>query len=351
MIPTIEMGEKIKALRKQRKITQEQFANYLKISFQAVSKWERGDAYPDITMLPRIATFFNTTTDELLCVDRFKIEHEIDDYIAQKDEAGRLGQTEKALEIMREANEKYPGNYKLMANLMYSISWNDNKRNEEERRLDNLEIIDIAERIRAECPDNSIKKDVLQHLCYSYKSVGEKQKALNLIETEMTSFYVSQEVMKEHILDGDEYAEQLKWNTYAFFESVLFCMWRYSNTLIPEEQIKLCEKAIALNEVMYPGELYDHIVFHLHHTIGQTYLENNNFPKALEYFRKETDHTIRKDKEWTPSPSHVYAKNSTGNASCWLMRSFDSDFYDPIRETEEFKKIIEDLKQYARDDV
>jgi len=76
----IEIGEKIKSLRKKRDITQEQLADYLNISFQSVSKWERGEAYPDITMLPKIALFFGVTTDELLCVDKVKNEQEIDQY-------------------------------------------------------------------------------------------------------------------------------------------------------------------------------------------------------------------------------------------------------------------------------
>lgn len=38
----MKLGEKIKAFRKQKNISQEVFANYLGISFQAVSKWETG---------------------------------------------------------------------------------------------------------------------------------------------------------------------------------------------------------------------------------------------------------------------------------------------------------------------
>ena len=57
---TIYLGENLKSFRKARGITQESFANYLGVSFQAVSKWERNDSYPDITMLPEIADFFRS---------------------------------------------------------------------------------------------------------------------------------------------------------------------------------------------------------------------------------------------------------------------------------------------------
>lgn len=74
---TIYLGENLKSLRKARGITQEAFANYLGVSFQAVSKWERNDSYPDITMLPEIAEFFSVTLEDLLGVNREEKEREI----------------------------------------------------------------------------------------------------------------------------------------------------------------------------------------------------------------------------------------------------------------------------------
>ncbi len=62
----MNIGEKICSLRKDRGMTQEMLAEQLVISAQAISKWERGIANPDIEMIPRIAKLFNISTDELL---------------------------------------------------------------------------------------------------------------------------------------------------------------------------------------------------------------------------------------------------------------------------------------------
>ena len=59
------MGGKIKALRKQKNISQEVLAQALGVSFQAVSKWETGAALPDVALIPAIAGFFEVSTDEL----------------------------------------------------------------------------------------------------------------------------------------------------------------------------------------------------------------------------------------------------------------------------------------------
>lgn len=59
------IGQNIKKLRDERAVTQEQLAEKLCISYQAVSKWETGGAVPDTMLLPRIAEFFGVTIDEL----------------------------------------------------------------------------------------------------------------------------------------------------------------------------------------------------------------------------------------------------------------------------------------------
>ena len=61
----LKIGQKIKAKRRERELTQEELANILGVTKAAVSKWENGESYPDITMLPQIAQLFRITMDEL----------------------------------------------------------------------------------------------------------------------------------------------------------------------------------------------------------------------------------------------------------------------------------------------
>ena len=64
----MEIGNQIKALRLRRGTTQESLAQHLGVTAQAVSKWERGVATPDIGMLPDISAYFGVTIDELFAV-------------------------------------------------------------------------------------------------------------------------------------------------------------------------------------------------------------------------------------------------------------------------------------------
>ena len=69
---TINIGETIKSMRKDKNITQEMLANFLGVTNQSISKWERNETYPDITMLPAIASFFGTSVDNLLVINKIE---------------------------------------------------------------------------------------------------------------------------------------------------------------------------------------------------------------------------------------------------------------------------------------
>lgn len=61
----MNIGITIRNLRLQRGITQEHFASSLSVSIQTVSRWENCVNYPDLSMIPLIAAYFNVTTDFL----------------------------------------------------------------------------------------------------------------------------------------------------------------------------------------------------------------------------------------------------------------------------------------------
>ena len=62
----ITIGSRIKSLRTQRRLTQEQLALVFGVTPQAVSRWELERSYPDLELLPVIANYFAVSTDFLL---------------------------------------------------------------------------------------------------------------------------------------------------------------------------------------------------------------------------------------------------------------------------------------------
>ena len=69
----ITIDENLKKFRREKGNTQEDLAEYLAISFQAISKWERGESLPDITLMPKIAAYYNVSVDDLFGVGKIRI--------------------------------------------------------------------------------------------------------------------------------------------------------------------------------------------------------------------------------------------------------------------------------------
>ena len=79
----IQLSKILKDLRQKNNKTQDDLADHLGITSQAVSKWERCEGYPDITLLPQIAAFFHVSVDTLLGVDEIARQVRIDEITAE----------------------------------------------------------------------------------------------------------------------------------------------------------------------------------------------------------------------------------------------------------------------------
>ena len=77
----IYFSENVKRMRKEKDLTQETLAEALGVSFQTISKWERGESYPDLSMLSVISSFFSVSVDVLLGIDKAHTEETIKKYV------------------------------------------------------------------------------------------------------------------------------------------------------------------------------------------------------------------------------------------------------------------------------
>lgn len=62
----LNLSQNLTRLRKEKKITQEELAEFVGVTKASVSKWETGATTPDIQILPVLAAFFDVSVDELL---------------------------------------------------------------------------------------------------------------------------------------------------------------------------------------------------------------------------------------------------------------------------------------------
>ena len=120
-----KIGEKIRILRKNNGMTQEQLAEVLEISTPAVSKWESGQTYPDISLLPIIARYFEVTIDFLFDFSNELSDESIKvicDDIAKKFESLQFIFAQKEWEnYLRKFPTYYPLRYELATIALFNL--------------------------------------------------------------------------------------------------------------------------------------------------------------------------------------------------------------------------------------
>jgi two-component system chemotaxis response regulator CheY len=112
------IGEMIKFLRKQQGVTQDELANYLTVSNQSVSKWETGQANPDVTYIPQIAEFFGVTIDTLFNVNPEMANAEFNRAVSGKTDVLLSDDIDSLINMWQILHAKYPNDAKVERELI-----------------------------------------------------------------------------------------------------------------------------------------------------------------------------------------------------------------------------------------
>jgi transcriptional regulator with XRE-family HTH domain len=175
----INIGNKIRELRKKKGITQEALASVLSVSPQAVSKWESGLTYPDMEMIPVIAGYFEVSMDILFDYDVREMKAKIQKII---NDAGNccFDDTQKYFQIIKDALQEYPGNEELLMALLNEYEYVLRDKGDTSH-LD--EMIELSQKIITESADFIRVCIVKEIQAAAYLKKEEYQKAKDVLET------------------------------------------------------------------------------------------------------------------------------------------------------------------------
>ena len=293
----IRIAENLKRLRKQRDMTQEDLAGFIGVSFQAVSKWERGEGYPDLTLLPTIAAFFDVTLDELMGMNELHAEEQAEIMQAARIAASK-GKISETVSILRKGLQSFPGNYEMMAELACHL---DGLGDTEEGRTKNRnESIQISERILDFCPDRQIRNNVQAGICFTLFRAGRKREAIEQAK-KLPNLYKTAEATLPRFLSG---TEKVKFCQNTILE-IHWLFWWTVNLLVEEdhysedEKIELLKKSAAMYEIAYEKDDYGFAAIRLadiYEDMAVLLFQNGRTDDAFESLSKCADYCVRYDK-------------------------------------------------------
>lgn len=352
----MNIGFKIRELRKERGITQERLAEYLNISSQAVSKWENGTALPDITFVPKLSSIFSVSTDELFSTKPEITDKKIAEYKKNAAKYSKVYDYYGVAGVMEEAVKEYPSNYEFMWELAHALS--HQKRNERNLR----KIISLCEKIVEDCRDEKFRNRATELLCISYVNNGEQQKALNLISA-LPDEPIEKNWLLEMVLTGDEKIKQAQSNLLYGIEIAIHRLIMLSsgslmgNELSFDEMIRFAEAALSIySAIFYKGHKSANTgtFRHIYERLSELYLGKGDSKNGIKYLRLAAEASEYYDKSVERvEPFDILFVNRCRSEkadyhyvdSVRLLQLMDSrPAFDLVRDTQEFKEIHSHLE-------
>lgn len=359
----MSIGTTIKKLRRERDITQEQLAEYIGISSQAVSQWETDKTAPDISQLPLLAHIFDVSTDEILGVDLQKNEERIQAILDEAQVFYAKGEFGEAVKILEDGLRKFPRSYKIMANLAENYS-NFGKFPES---------IDLCQKILSECTDSEVRYYTHQTIIFAYANSGDDNKAMEYAK-ELPHAWFSREDAFFFLLGGsdDEEREKASNNIREYISFItgrlMKCLYQLSFTALgysEEDSIKLLKQVVTIGETIFcDGDYHFNAQFieFAYRNMSLIYAEKHDVENTLHCLSRECEFIIHfltyDDKEKKTSPAvrgycdGGWIPSPDGNDANDMLKQIELDeestVYDFIRDDPRFKTIIARLEKYAK---
>lgn len=289
----IYFSENLKKLRIQRKLTQEKLADFFGVTFQTISKWERGESYPDITLLPKIATFFNISIDDLLGVNQAKNEETISNFIYEYD--NYYNDSDKKHTSILEMIEKYPNDFRIQLRYLGDLMFKNNGIDYKE----NLKKIQtIYNNIQENCTVDTIRICSKRYMAAYYNTLSHYSDSgitfadAEKIIREMPYMRDGQEFLFSYLYPHDsedwvEYIQEAIEEEISLLYHGLchYCLFPNSYDFSKEFVLDITEKVIAFLNYIYDdknyGRMWRSIVYDYGH-LGHMYFEIGNTEKAIQ---------------------------------------------------------------------
>ena len=360
----MSFGQIIKKLRRNADMTQEQLAEMLSISPQAVSRWETDTAMPDISFLRPLSNIFGVTADELLEIDVSHIKDAVNDFKNKITVLYKEHQYEEMLEVARLGCKEIPNNLELIGQLAFALTSGNNA--EKAENID--EAISLYKLILEKSVDNTLRFRATAALCRLYaEKKNNKEEALFFAKQLPKGFIQTSSylMMRYDLIDDAEKNETYRLWIEEYCSALTDTIYLLAdpnyknpkNDLTVIQRIELLENLLSIFKIVYGKKLLsvNREFYEINRVIGALYLLENNYEKALDSFEKAVEYAIAFDsyKDGDLYSSLIMYGIETDEHNLWdnsavqdmLERLTKHSKYDVLKGNERYKTIVLNLEK------
>lgn len=386
----LNLGAKIRELRRRDGRTQDNLAEALGVTAQAVSRWESGGSYPDMEMIPAIANYFHVSIDELFGYHDER-EEKIKKILEKATKIltkqgftmypGSLSEdVGECINMLREASEEFPNEPKILLKIAQALQmWGWNKYGGKGRLADSTGIIEydsdsnaknvfwqeavrVYEKLLKSNPSSEDREIAICQITPLYCRMGEYEKA-KALANDQNALIICKEVLLPLATVGEENARYQSERIIALLSNLQFAISE-SVALRPAVSSSEYGRQILLSVIaLYETVFVDGRCGKWHWSIGCLYLtlagyemdNDGSVENILNYFDKGFDHCkeyerIYNEGEYQYSAPLVSAlpKIEKGDLvpigdDFWekRLRTFQKNIVEEIRKTPKYAECFE----------
>ena len=365
------IGQRIKKLRRERDITQEQLAEYLNLSASAVSQWECDRVMPDISQLPLLANLFEVSADVLLGIDVDSKAKKIDEIYRTAVRTSQDGQRREAVELLRDGLRQYPDSFRLMEFLVGELwcLWCGTPRDDglaAEIASYQRQMETCIDKILAGCTDDAIRRGAIETACLLYPRIGRYDDAVKLAES-MHDGFTRREILCQ-IYTGTKQYETKRDDILGKFSNSIgdltdLAASRHDDgteVFTDDEKLRIYEKEIAMFALCFDDSRY---LYHAqypkaaHLASAKIYAERGEREKTLHHLERAAEFAVEfvtMKEEDTLTALLVRGIPDGGawqeehNQAQWMLETCAHPRYDFVRGDARFEHLVENLTRYAK---
>ena len=283
----MELKNKLKALRVSHKLTQEQVAEYLSVSAQTVSKWERGLLSPDINLLPKIALLYRCSIDSLFDMAQLWSTEHRREFKTKINELHEKCDWDGVYRVWITEIELNPDTYQNYPDVMFHVY---RKKLYGNGRVEKM--ISLADYAEKHCQSSDIRNEIYKimlQICAESDDEHIKSKA-NYYYKKLPSLRHSREIYAKCVMTGDDYHSQLKKNLIQLVDMAECTVRKLISPDMPlDVMLEYYKKAAVLYEIVLDNKyasFYDPPLLTNYCEIAAIYTRLGQRDKAAEYIER-----------------------------------------------------------------